>query len=120
MPYGKKKKKGFNSQGQKLRYPRKDENEILGRVIEILGNDHMRVKCEDNVIRLGRIRGKIKKRVWIRLGEVVLVVPWDWETEKPNDEKEPRCDIVWRYRATQEKQLDRRGMLPDAIRMENM
>ncbi|MHA1730361.1 MAG: translation initiation factor eIF-1A [Promethearchaeota archaeon] len=120
MPYHRKKKKGFNPQGQKLRFPRKDDNEMLGRVIEILGNDHMRVKCEDNVIRLGRIRGKIKKRMWIRLGEVVIVVPWDWETETKSGDKEPRCDIIWRYRATQEKQLERRGKLPASIRMENM
>lgn len=91
---------------------------MLGRVIEILGNDHMRVKCEDGVVRLGRIRGKIKKRVWIRIGEVVLVIPWDWETPKKG--KAPRADIIWRYRRTQEKQLRRRNLLPKTIWPENM
>ncbi|GAB4329756.1 MAG: hypothetical protein Kow0069_37300 [Promethearchaeota archaeon] len=100
-------------QPRKLRLPKKNEGEILGRVIEILGNDHMRVLCEDGKVRLGRIRGKIKKRMWIRLGEVVVVVPWD-----PRDEVDGqgRCEIIWRYRKTQEHQLVRKGVLPESLR----
>lgn len=40
-----------------------------------------------------RILGKIKKRVWIREGDVVIVVPWEFQNEK--------ADVVWRYTGPQ-------------------
>ena len=91
---------------------------MLGRVVEILGNDHMRVQCEDGKTRLGRIRGKIKKRMWIRLGEIVITQPWDWETAnnaEEGSESLPKCDIIWRYQLTQAKQLFRRRLLPQNL-----
>ncbi len=109
------KKKQPSPGSRKLRFPDKRDNEQLGRVVEILGNDHMRVQCEDGKTRLGRIRGKIKKRMWIRLGEIVIIQPWDWETAntaEDDGETLPKCDIIWRYQLTQTKQLFRRGILP--------
>jgi len=42
----------------------------------MLGADHIMVKCQDGKERLCRIRGKLKRRVWIREGDIVLVSPW--------------------------------------------
>jgi translation initiation factor 1A len=112
------KKKQPSPGSRKLRFPDKRDNEQLGRVVEILGNDHMRVQCEDGKTRLGRIRGKIKKRMWIRLGEIVIIQPWDWETANTAEgdgETLPKCDIIWRYQLTQTKQLFRRGILPQNL-----
>ncbi len=114
------KKKQPSPGSRKLRFPDKRDNEQLGRVVEILGNDHMRVQCEDGKTRLGRIRGKIKKRMWIRLGEIVIIQPWDWETannaeEGGENETLPKCDIIWRYQLTQTKQLFRKGILPQNL-----
>ena len=33
-----------------------EEGEILGRVIKLLGSDHVLVKCADDKTRMGRIR----------------------------------------------------------------
>ncbi len=113
------KKKQPSPGSRKLRFPDKRDNEQLGRVVEILGNDHMRVQCEDGKTRLGRIRGKIKKRMWIRLGEIVIIQPWDWETANTAEEDAggdlAKCDIIWRYQLTQTKQLFRRGILPQNL-----
>jgi translation initiation factor 1A len=38
---------------------------------------------------MGRIKGKIKKRVWIREGDILIITPWAFQDEK--------CDIVYRY-----------------------
>lgn len=69
-------------------------NDVLGMAIKMLGADRIMVKCQDGKERLCRIRGKLKKRVWIREGDIVLVSPWDFQTEN-------RGDIFWRYRKNQ-------------------
>ena len=47
------------------------------------------VKCNDENIRICRISGKIKRRMWIRANDIVLVSPWDFRAD--------RADIIWRY-----------------------
>jgi len=81
------------------------EGEMYGQVIKLVGSDHLMVKCADGKTRLGRIRGKIRRRVWIRLGDIVLLVPWEF---KESD----RCDIIWRYTVSQVEWLKANGMLP--------
>jgi translation initiation factor 1A len=50
---------------------------------------------------MGRIPGRMKYRVWINEGDVVLVEPWDWQDEKAN--------IEWRYTEQDADQLRREG-----------
>ena len=69
-------------------------NDVLGMAVKMLGADRILVKCQDGKERLCRIRGKLKRRVWIREGDIVLVSPWDFQTES-------RGDIFWRYRKNQ-------------------
>ncbi len=80
------------------------EGEVLGIVIQLLGHDRLRVKCVDGYTRLCRIPGRIRKRVWIREGDVVLVSPWDFQFET-------RGDVIWRYARGQAEQLKRRGLI---------
>lgn len=60
------------------------------------------VKCTDGKVRLCRIRGKMKRRVWIRMNDTVLVAPWDFQSDK-------RGDIVWRYTKAQAESLKSEG-----------
>ena len=69
-------------------------NDVLGVAVKMLGAERIMVKCQDGNERLCRIRGKLKKRVWIREGDIVLVSPWDFQMET-------RGDIFWRYRKNQ-------------------
>ena len=80
------------------------EHQVLGVVTQMLGYDRLRVKCTDGHERLCRIRGKMKRRVWIRLGDAVLVDPWDFQFEE-------RGDIVWRYTKGQAQTLKNKGHL---------
>ena len=68
--------------------------DIFGVAIKMLGADRIMVKCQDGKDRLCRIRGKLKRRVWIRDGDIVLVSPWDFQSDT-------RGDIFWRYRQNQ-------------------
>jgi translation initiation factor 1A len=69
-------------------------NDVLGMATKMLGADRIMVKCQDGNERLCRIRGKLKRRVWIREGDIVLGSPWDFQSES-------RGDIFWRYRRNQ-------------------
>ncbi len=79
-------------------------NDVLGVAVKMLGADRIIVKCQDGKERLCRIRGKLKKRVWIRDGDVILVSPWDFQSDA-------RGDIFWRYRKNQTDWLRQRGYL---------
>ena len=79
-------------------------NDVLGVAVKLLGFDRVLVKCQDGHERLCRIRGKMKRRVWIREGDVVLVSPWDFQSDK-------RGDIIWRYTHAQAEWLRKNGYL---------
>jgi translation initiation factor 1A len=80
------------------------EGDVLCIAVKLLGFDRILVKCQDGHQRLCRIRGKMKRRVWIREGDVVLVSPWDFQSDK-------RGDVVWRYTRAQAEMLRKRGLL---------
>ena len=79
-------------------------NDVLGIAEKLLGFDRILVKCQDGHERLCRIRGKMKRRAWIRLRDIVLVSPWDFQSDK-------RGDIIWRYKRNQAEWLRRNGYL---------
>jgi len=104
---GKSRKKGPQPAGEELfrvRTPRRNEGELFGIIIQMLGFDRVRVRCEDGNIRIGRIPGRMKKRVWMRVGDTVLVVPWDFQTDE-------KCDVVYRYRGNEKEWLEKKGIL---------
>ncbi|MBW6517390.1 MAG: translation initiation factor eIF-1A [ANME-2 cluster archaeon] len=98
-------KKNQPAEGEvvRVRVPRKQDREILGTVESMLGANKVRVRCMDGVMRLGRIPGKMKKRTWIRPGDIIIVVPWEFQNEK--------ADVMWRYTGPQADWLERRGYL---------
>jgi translation initiation factor 1A len=79
-------------------------NDVLGMAIKMLGGERIMVKCQDGKERLCRIRGKLKRRVWVREGDIVLVSPWDFQSDT-------RGDIFWRYRKNQNDWLRSKGYL---------
>ncbi len=87
----------------RVRIPRKHDREVLANVEKLLGANHLRVRCFDGTIRIARIPGRMKKRIWIRENDVVIIVPWSFQEEK--------ADVVWRYTAPQVDWLRRRGYL---------
>lgn len=80
--------------------------ELMGFVETMLGGDKLRVKCTDGNTRVVRIPGKIRKKVWIRVGDIVLVEPWATQSTE-------RANVVFRYTSTQANWLRRRNILKD-------
>ena len=85
-------------------FPLPSKYDIIGVIVRNLGNDRMLVKCQDGNERLCRIRGRMKRRVWIREGDIVLVSPWDFQSDI-------RGDIIWKYHKSQIKMLKKRRYL---------
>ena len=107
------KSKGHETQQQdefvRVRMPR--GKQVLGIVEQRLGGSRMRVRCFDGKTRICRIPGRLKRRLWIREGDTLLVEPW----EISGDE---RGDVIFKYRHNQVKVLDKKGML-DSIKNED-
>jgi translation initiation factor 1A len=97
------KKKVLSEKGlREIVYPSK--NDILGVAQKMLGFDRVMVKCQDGNNRICRIRGKMKRRTWIREGDIVLVSPWDFQGDE-------RGEIFWRYTQSQVDELKQKGIL---------
>lgn len=79
---------------EKPKYVEKSDDQLFGRVLQILGNRNTLVFCNDNEIRLCHIRGSIRKDMWINVGDVVLI-----SVRELNDksEKYQKGDILHRY-----------------------
>lgn len=91
----------------RLPLPRRQRGEIFGIANQLLGAARIRVMCEDSVPRMGRITGKMKKKMWIREGDLLIVRPWGFQ--------EGKADILFRYSRTQSTYLARRNILPPSI-----
>lgn len=90
------KKKSESPQASK-EVPKPAEGEVICVVKKLLGAEHIQVICLDGKERLGRIPGKMKKKMWIKEGDVVLAAPWDFQPNK--------CDIVYRYDESEVRKL---------------
>ncbi len=79
--------------------------EVLGIVQLRLGGSRMRVSCLDSKERICRIPGRLRRSLWVRETDVVIVEPW----ELGGDDK---GDIVYKYRSKAELEfLKRKGYL---------
>ena len=103
-----KRKKGASAQPQeeivRVRTPR--GNQVFGTIEQRLGGSKMRVRCLDGKNRLCRVPGRMKRRLWVREGDTVLVEPW----ELGGDEK---GDIIYKYRPNQVHWLKKRGLIKE-------
>ncbi len=61
-------------EARRVRRPK--EGEMLGIAIAMLGASRLTAECEDGKTRMVRIRGKLRKRIWVRVGDLVVLVPW--------------------------------------------
>ena len=79
-------------------------NEVLGIVEQRVGGSRMIVKCFDGKTRLCRIPGRLKRGLWVRERNVIIVEPWEFG----GDEK---GDVIFKYRPNQVEFLKRKGYL---------
>ena len=61
----------------------------------------------DGVKRIAHVRGKMRKRIWIANGDIILVSLRDFEPEK--------CDVVEKYKEKEVAKLKKAGEIPDSM-----
>jgi len=96
----------------RVKMPKRKVNEMFALASQILGGRRVTVLCEDGETRLARIPGKMRRRQWVREGDLIIVWPWDFQDSK--------ADVKHRYTKTQAMYLSRKGVLPDDVDMFGM
>jgi translation initiation factor 1A len=106
---GKSYKRGKHSGPVKRDLLTKEDDEGLeyGLAVKMLGNARVLVKCFDEVDRIGHIRGKMKKKVWIGMGDLVMCSLREFQNEK--------CDIILKYLPDEIRQLKAQGEVPQDL-----
>jgi translation initiation factor 1A len=93
MPVKKKKSKNSKSFMNNVEKTRdlefKQENEEYGKVMSILGDRKIKVLLVDGRELLGVIPGRLRKKVWISVDDVVLLSCRSFQTDK--------VDILYKY-----------------------
>lgn len=92
---------------RRYRMPDPRNREMFAIADQLMGASKLRVMCEDGKSRMARIPGKMKRRMWIKPGDLVIVKPWDFQNAK--------ADVKYRYVRTQSVNLSRRKKIPELL-----
>lgn len=99
------KKKGLNDlqneDSSRVKYPK--NNEVIAIVVKRLGGSRMNVRSVKGEDLLARVPGRVKKFLWIREGDIVLLQPWELDSSK--------ADLIYKYRPNEVKILEKNNML---------
>jgi len=98
-----KKSHGEQEQEQlgRVRLPR--GKEVLGILEQRLGASRMMIKCFDGKTRNCRVPGRLKRELWLRPGDVVIIELWELDKNKG--------DVIFKYRPNQIEWLKNHGYL---------
>ncbi|MFW5847017.1 MAG: translation initiation factor eIF-1A [Nanoarchaeota archaeon] len=77
--------------------------QILGLIKQRLGGNKMLVSCNDKKSRNCRVPGRLKRYLWLRPGDIVIIEPWELDDTKG--------DVLFKYRKNQAQALRKKGYL---------
>ncbi|MEK6916246.1 MAG: translation initiation factor eIF-1A [Nanoarchaeota archaeon] len=89
---------------RRIKLPR--ANQVIGVLDQRVGGSRSLVRCIDGKTRNCRIPGRLKRRLWVRPGDIILVEPWELNPED-------KGDIIYKYSKAQVSLLRKKGMLKD-------
>jgi len=85
------------------RAPLPKGREVLGIIEQRYGGNKMKVNCLDGKERVGRVPGRLKRYLWLRPGDVIIIEPWDLDDAKG--------EILLKYKPAQVAWLKKQGHL---------
>eukprot|EP01062_Namystynia_karyoxenos_P059357 TRINITY_DN50796_c0_g1_i1.p2 TRINITY_DN50796_c0_g1~~TRINITY_DN50796_c0_g1_i1.p2 ORF type:complete len:239 (+),score=128.07 TRINITY_DN50796_c0_g1_i1:108-719(+) len=107
---GKNRKRGTNkNEPEKRELTTKEEGQEYAQVLKMLGNGRLEVYCFDGQKRLAIIRGKMRKKQWMRGGDIILVGIRDFQDSK--------CDVIGKYNQDEARQLIKMKEIPDTCKI---
>ena len=75
---------------------------------EFSGGSRFVALCEDGKNRMVRIPGKLKRRMWCRVNDLILIKPWPIQGDS-------KSDLVYRYLPAEKNWLTKRDMIPEEL-----
>ncbi len=81
----------------------KGEDQEYAIVEKMLGNGRLEAKCQDGKKRLCIIRGNMRNRQWISVGNLVLISTRDYQDGK--------ADVIHKYNDDECRQLKKSGKM---------
>jgi len=102
MGYYKKQNNQEEEKVTRVKLPR--GREVLGIIEQRLGGNKMLVNCLDGKTRNCRVPGRLRRRLWLRPNDVVIIEPWELDGDK-------KGDIIFKYRLNQVDWLKKNGYL---------
>ena len=81
--------------------PTAHEGQEYAKVVSMLGNNRVKAKFADGVERTCKIRGSMRRREWVHVGDIVLVSLRDLAGDK--------ADILFAYQPHEVQKLKRKG-----------
>lgn len=103
MGYYQKKNQNQESEPKIIRAPLPKGREVIGIIDQRLGGNKMMVACVDGKTRNCRVPGRLKRRLWLRPNDVVIVEPWELDDNK--------ADVLLKYKPNQVAWLRKNGYL---------
>lgn len=85
------------------RAPLPKGREVIGIIEQRYGGNKMKVNCLDGKERVGRVPGRLKRYLWLRPGDVIIIEPWELDNEKG--------EILLKYKPNQIAWLKKNGYL---------
>ena len=85
----------------RVRLPRGEQ--VIGIIEQRLGGNKMMVSCLDGKSRNCRVPGRLKRALWLRPNDVVIVQFWEFDKDK--------ADVIFKYRPNQIDWLKKNGYL---------
>lgn len=107
---GKNRRRGKNeSEDVKRELVFKEDGQEYAQVAKMLGNGRLEAICFDGNRRLCHIRGKLRKKVWINAGDIILLGLRDYQDAK--------ADVILKYTPDEARNLRAYGELPDSVKI---
>ena len=106
---GKNRRRGKNDSEAKREITFKEDGQEYAQITRMLGNGRLEAFCFDGVNRLCHIRGKLRKRVWIGVGDIILLGLREFQDQK--------ADIILKYDGDEARSLKTYGELPDTVQI---
>ncbi|ORX66749.1 nucleic acid-binding protein, partial [Linderina pennispora] len=103
---GKNRRRGKNdTEHEKRELVFREEGQEYAQVVKMLGSGRVEALGFDGTKRLAHIRGKMRKKVWINQGDIVLISLRDFQDDK--------ADVIMKYSADEARALKQYGELPE-------
>ncbi len=102
---GKNRRRGKNESEEKREIQLKEDGQEYAQITKNCGNCYFEAYCMDGVTRFCHVRGKMRKKNWINISDIVLIGLRDFQDGK--------ADIIFRYTADESRKLKTMGELPN-------